>query len=515
MKKYLLAIDAGTGSGRAVLFDLKGNQISLGQKEWTHIKEEGVKGSMGFDCQKNWKLLCECIKEATKKIDKKDILAVSATSMREGVVAYDKNGHEIWAVANVDARASQEVRKLKESFLGVEEEFYAKSGQTFALGALPRLLWLKKNRPQIYEKIDKISMISDWVLAKLGGVIASDPSNAGTSGIFSLEKREWESSFAKKIGIKDDIFPPVFECGEVISKVTNNDCGLDKNTKVVMGGGDVQLGCAGLGVVEEGETAILGGTFWQQVVNVKDPKPPKDMSIRINPHVIKNLSQAEGITFFSGMVVRWFRDAFCQDEIKQAQALKIDIYDLLEKKASKVPAGSYGILPIFSDVMRYGKWYHASPSFLGLGLDPNRYNLASMFRALEENAAVVSMENLENISRFSKLQSDEIVFAGGASKGALWSQILSSVTGKRVKVPKVKEATALGCAISAGVGAGVYESIQKAAKELVKWEREYEPDLKDHQIYKTVRDKWKRAYESQLKLVDENILQSMWKAPGL
>ncbi len=515
MKKYLLAIDAGTGSGRAVLFDLKGNQLAIGQREWSHKREEGVADSMEFECEKNWGLLCECIKEAVKSVDPKDILAVSATSMREGIVLYDEKGKELWAVANVDARASKEVKELKELFTGIEEHFYEHSGQTFALGALPRLLWLKKNRREIYDRVHKISMISDWVLARLCGVIASDPSNAGTSGIFSLSKREWESSFAKRVGIKDDIFPPVYECGEVIGEVISNDCGLSKTTKVVMGGGDVQLGSAGLAVVKEAQTAILGGTFWQQVVNIKNPKPPKDMSIRINPHVVKGLSQAEGITFFSGMAMRWFKEALCQNEIKEAKKLKIDTYELLERKALDVPVGSYGILPIFSDVMRYGKWYHASPSFLGLGLDSEKYNIASMFRSLEENAAIVSAENLENISRFSEVESDEIVFAGGASKGFLWPQILSSVCAKAVKVPKVKEATALGCAIAAGVGAGIYKSVPEGALELVEWEKSFEPNMKDHQIYKEIRYRWKRAYESQLKLVDENITEAMWKAPGL
>jgi len=86
-------------------------------------------------------------------------------------------------VANVDARADAEVRFLKSEYQGIEEEFYARSGQTFALGALPRLLWLKNHRPQIYAKVAHISMIGDWILAKLSDVIASDPSNAGTTGI--------------------------------------------------------------------------------------------------------------------------------------------------------------------------------------------------------------------------------------------------------------------------------------------------------------------------------------------
>jgi autoinducer 2 (AI-2) kinase len=200
------------------------------------------------------------------------------------------------------------------------------------------------------------------------------------------------------------------------------------------------------------------------VVNIQNPKPPKDMSMRINPHVIKGLSQAEGITFFSGLVMRWFRDALCESEKEFAEKRGVDTYVILEEMAKEVPVGSYGILPIFSDVMKYGRWYHASPSFLNLGLDATKFNKASMFRSLEENAAIVSAENLDNIAKFTGIEIDTIVFAGGASKGILWPQILADVTGKKVKIPDVKEATALGCAIAAGVGAGVYESIEKHPK---------------------------------------------------
>ena len=518
---YLMAIDAGTGSIRSVIFDTKGNQISVSQKEWTHLEEEGVPNSMSFDFENNWLLTCDVIKDSIQKagIDASEILALSATSMREGIVLYDEDGKELWGVANVDARASEEVKYLRELEDGLEEKFYVLSGQTFALGALPRMLWLKNNRPELYERVAFVSMIGDWVLARLSAEIASDPSNGGTTGIFNLQKHDWQRDMATKVGIKDDIFPPCYEIGTIIGNVTESaseQTGLSVTTKVVTGGGDVQLGAAGLGVVEENQVAILGGSFWQQVVNINNSiVPPKDISVRINPHVIDGLNQAEGITFFSGLVMRWFRDAFCELEKLEAEDMGVDAYEILEKKASQIPAGSYGILPIFSDSMKYGKWYHAAPSFLNLGLDESKYNRASMFKSLQENACIVSAINLENIEKFSNVEYDEVVFAGGASKGELWSQTLADVLGKKVKIPKVKEATALGAAISAGVGAGIYTSLVAAAKNLVEWEKIYEPDMNNYELYQNIKEKWTSAYEAQLKLVDANITNSMWKAPGL
>jgi autoinducer-2 kinase len=519
--QYLMAIDAGTGSVRAVIFDTKGNQISVAQKEWIHLEVEGVPNSMTFDTESNWDLTVWCIQTALENAELKgsDIAAVSATSMREGIVLYDKEGESLWGVANVDARADKEVRFLKENFEGIEEAFYQESGQTLALGALPRILWLKNNAPELYEKVASISMIGDWILAKLSGVIATDPSNGGTTGIYSLEKRNWSPEMAKKVGIKTDIFPPSLEPGTVMGNVTQNaseQTGLATRTKVVMGGGDVQLGAAGLGVVKEGQVAILGGSFWQQVVNIKSTiKPPKDMGIRVNPHVITGLSQAEGITFFSGLIMRWFRDAFCDMEKLEAKERGVDTYTILEGKAKEVPVGSHGILPIFSDAMNYGKWYHAAPSFLNLSIDTNVCNRASMFRSLEENACIVSAINLDKIKAFTNLEIDEIVFAGGASKGELWCQILADVTGCKIKVPKVTEATALGAAMAAGVGAGIYESIIHAAEYLVVWDKEYIPNNENFDTYMNIKEQWHEVYANQLSLVDRGLTESMWKAPGV
>ncbi|MEA3314394.1 MAG: autoinducer-2 kinase [Campylobacterota bacterium] len=516
--KYLMAIDAGTGSVRAVIFNTKGEEISFAQKEWVHKKEKDIPNSMSFDFEKNWELVKWCIDKSIKKanINPKNILSLSATSMREGIILYDKNGKEIWGVANVDARASNQVKYLKDRYKGIEQKFYNISGQTFALGAIPRILWLKENNKKIYKKVTTISMIGDWILAKLSNRIVVDPSNAGTTGIFNLKKRDWKKSMMDKIGLKSNIFPPCLETGTVILTVSNKETLLKSNTLVVAGGGDVQLGSAGLGVVEKNQVAILGGSFWQQVVNIpNDTKLPKDMNIRVNPHVIKGLSQAEGITFFSGLILRWFRDVFCDIEQLEAKKKNCDVYTILENKAKDIKAGSNGIMPIFSDDMKYGKWYHASPSFINLNIDKDICNKYTMFKSLQENACIVSNINLKKIKKFSKVSFDTIVFASGASKGSLWCQTLADVTNCKVVVPKVKEATALGAAMSAGIGAGVFKDMKDAVSKVVVFEKEYIPNKKNYIIYKKITKKWKKIYKEQLKLVDKNLTTSMWKAPGI
>jgi len=520
-QQYLMAIDAGTGSVRAVIFNTLGEQIAFGQREWSHRSVPDAEGSMDFDLSNNWELVCQCTRQAIEEanISADAIVGVSSCSMREGIVVYDSTNQPLWACANVDARAGEQVTYLKTLLEGeFEEDVYHKTGQTLALGALARLLWLKQYRPDVYNDIHSISMISDWVGYKLCGQIAVDPSNAGTTGMLDLKSRLWDAEILVQAGLKPDILPPVLETGtvlELVSAEAANETGLSAGTPYVMGGGDVQLGCLGLGVVRPHQTAILGGTFWQQVVNLPKPITDPDINIRINPHVISGMVQAESISFFTGLTMRWFRDAFCGEEKLVAERLGKDVYTLLEEMANQVPCGSYGIMPIFSDAMHFKTWYHAAPSFINLSIDPEKCNKATLFRSLEENASIVSSCNLEQVFEFSNADPDYIVFAGGAAKGKLWSQILADIVGLEVRVPVVKEATALGCAIAAGVGAGVYSDLASAGENLVAWETTFYPNPDNKDIYQDLKHKWLNIYKEQLHLVDDGLTTPLWKATGL
>jgi autoinducer 2 (AI-2) kinase len=521
MTHYYLAIDAGTGSGRAVIFDDTGAQVGVGQREWTHQSEEGVPGSMGFDCAQNWALLSDCIKIAMKSagIGASDIAAISSTSMREAIVLYDDKGREIWACANVDGRAADQVAALKAREAKLERQCYDLSGQTFALGAWPRLEWVRQNRPELWQRVAKLSMINDWIAFRLSGEITAEPSNAGTSGLMDLATRDWSDSLIATAGLPRSLFPPVVASGELVGKLTAKaaaETGLAEGTPIVAGGGDVQMGSVGVGVTDPGRAAIFGGSFWQQVVNLPEGRTDPDMLIRVNPHAVAPFAQAECISFFVGLTMRWFRDAFCEPQVAEAKRRGIDPYQVLEEQAARVPAGSNGITPVFSDAMNFASWYHAAPSFLNMSIEPGHTTPASLFRALEENAAIVSAENLRRVIAFSDTDiGDVVTFAGGASKGPLWSQIVADVLQRDIAIPVVREATALGCAAAAAVGSGKFSNLQEAGKSFARIERVVKPNREHAALYEDASERWRLAYAAQRELVDKNVTASMWKAPGL
>jgi len=520
MSGYLMAIDAGTGSVRAVIFDIDGNQIGCVQKEWKHSEDPRFPGSMDFDWDINWNLTCSCIKGALEQtgISAEKIAAVSTTCMREGIVLYDAAGKELFACANVDARAKDEVFQLKQIDPNLEKEIYLKSGQTFALGAIPRLLWVKNKLPDVYAKTAKVGMINDWLIFKLSGVLAVEPSNGSTTGLFDLKTRNWDIDIARRCGIRDDIFPDVKECGSICAKVSKTGAvqsGLAENTPIVTGGGDCQLGTIGVGVVEKGDAVVFGGSFWQYEFNTDTADCSPKCDVRVNCHAVENLWQYEAIAFNPGLIMRWFRDAFCSEEKRIAAERNTDPYTLLEEAALSVPAGSHGIICTFSDVMNYINWKHASPAFINFSLDPEKFNKAAFCRAIMENACIVTLGHLRLVEEATGKRPQKIVFAGGAAKSNLWPQILADVLDLPVEVPVVKEATALGAAIMAGKGIGLYSSVKEAARTLVKTERTFTPNKKNREVYDKMYDKWKAVYKPILELSDEGITNYMWCAPGL
>jgi len=515
---YILTIDVGTGSGRAIVFDKNGTQRGMGQCEWLPESLPQYPGSQVFNTSASWQCLLGCIREALRKanLEPSRIAGVTATSMREGIVLYDKQKREIWACPNVDARASQEVEDMIEAGLG--EPIYKTGGDWLSIIAPPRLWWIRRNLPEIYEQIAHITMLSDWVLFRLSGEIVTDATCGSSSGIFDLRKRSWSRETIERADLPDHIYPPVHEPGTVIGRITekaSQETGLRAGVPVITAGGDTQLALLGSGAVKPGTCTIIGGTFWQTTIVADRPVIDPEFRLRTHCHALPNQWMVEGIGFYHGFVMRWFRDGFCHREKEQAIGRGQDPYRVMEELASSIPPGSGGVQAIFSDIMNARHWKHAAPSLMGFDvLKPDSTGKAACIRAIEENAAYTSRGHLDIVSEFSGYTPEEAVFCGGSSKGLLWPKIMADVLGLPMKIPVVKEATSLGSLICAGVALGWYGSFGEAAEYIVKWEREVEPEQSNIQIYEEHYRRWREIYRHALSIVEAGLLKSMWQAPG-
>ncbi len=515
---HLMAIDLGTGSCRAVIFATDGRQVAIGQREWSHAALPGVPGSQVFDTEHNWRLICDCIREAlaAAALRPGEIGAVSATSMREGMVLYDAAGREIWACPNVDSRAADEAAELVSS--GQARRIFEIGGDWVPITSPARFRWIRNHQPEVFAAIAHVGMLSDWVLYRLAGRYVTDPSAGSSSDLFDLRARTWSPEILEMVGLSSAIVPEVLEPGQVVGPLharASQETGLAAGTPVVVGGADTQLGLVGIGVVGGDRLTLVGGSFWQLTAVTDAPLIDPQARVRTLCHAVPEHWMTEGIGFYCGIALRWFRDAFCEPECAEAARRGVDPYVVMEEEAARVPPGSNGVTAIFSSVMNVKRWVQASPSFVGFDVDqPAASNRAACIRALEEQAAYASRGHLAIIREVTGRSFDEVVLTGGAAKGRLWPQIVADVLGLTVRLPEVKESTALGAAIYAGIGSGAYATLDEAIAQLVRFERSVVPSPAAHAAYDAHFARWSELYGRMLELSEDGLLRPMWWPAG-
>jgi autoinducer-2 kinase len=515
---YLLAVDAGTGSCRALLFTAAGEQVAVSLREWTHREPPGVPGGQDFDVEANWLAIAACIRDALRLADATgaDVAAVAATSMREGIVLYDRGGTEIWACPNVDSRAVVEAGDLIAE--GAAERIFADAGDWVSITSPARLRWLARHRPDIFAGIHGLGMLSDWIVYRLAGVRVTEASCGSSSGMFRLADRTWSEPIAEICGISSAVLPEVVNPGTAVGVVTAeaaDQTGLRAGTPVAAGGADTQLGLLGAGV-RAGEFTVLAGTFWQNTMLVNAPLIDPAIRLRTLCHVTPGEWMLEGIGFYCGMAMRWYRDAFCDSEMSVARSRGVDPYVVMEEAAANVPPGSNGVIAILSNLMNARRWVHASPSFLQFDVsNPAGSGRASCIRAIEEAAAYVVRGHLDIIGELTNAPVTELTFTGGAAKGTLWPQVIADVLGLPVNVPAVTESSALGAALCAGRGAGFYSSLADLEGDLRKRAAAFEPDPAAVVAYDDSYAAWRQIYQRMLDLSEDGLLNPLWRAAGV
>ena len=360
-------------------------------------------------------------------------------------------------------------------------------------------------------------MLSDWIVYRLAQVQITEPSCGSSSGMFNLASRGWSANIAQICGISPTVLPGVADPGTAVGEVTADaavQTGLRAGTPVVAGGADTQLGLLGAGV-GAGEFTVLAGTFWQNTLLVDKPLIDPAVRLRTLCHATPGEWMLEGIGFYCGMAMRWYRDAFCDSEVAVARSRGVDPYVVMEENAARIPPGSNGVYAILSNLMNARRWVHASPSFVQFDLgNPAGSGRAACIRAVEEAAAYVVRGHLGIIGELTGARITELTFSGGAAKGTLWPQIIADVLGLPVSVPAVTESSALGAALCAGKGVGLYTSLTELEGELRKRVATFEPDPAAVTAYADSYARWQRIYPRMLDLSEDGLLNPLWRAAG-
>jgi len=477
MSDLACVFDVGTTGARTFIFDINGKLIAKSYEEYTIPKQP--KGLSEQDPLIWWNAIKKTCNDVVKKININDIIGIGASFQRQTVTFLDNKGFELHpALTLMDGR---EETSAKDWF---KEEGTRRT--------IPKILWIKKNKPEVFKKISKISFVDTYIYNRLCNVMATDPTN-GVMGILNYNTLKWDENLAEHYEIPIDLWPDVYFYGEVIGELSNvaaNELGLNQNIPIFMGGGDQQCAALGLGVIKTHQAKVTIGTgAFVDYVTDKLIKPSEEAPIFSYPSVIKGKWHIEGAMFGAGSTLKWFKDNFSQLQANQSSEGKKNVYDMLANEASTIPPGSEGLLFIPLYMFRKGTIH-------GLGWNHTR---AHFTRAIMESACLGAQMCLEMLEAIGGRKVSEVRADGGAMNSPLWAQILADVTSKKILIPEVKDAAALGVAILVFYNSKRYESLGNAITNMIRITDVKEPIKQNVRVYK----KLYRAYAQELIDIDE------------
>ena len=459
--KYSMGIDIGTTSLKGCVFDENGVEVACSQKAYTLITEgEHVE----FPAEEYFRLFSEAYDELSAKY-KFDSFAIDTQG--ETIIFLDKDGKPLMnAIVWLDNRADKEAKEI-ESHFGLKK-VYETTGQTEVPAGYPapKILWLKRNKPEIFEKVDKIVLLEDYLLYRITGKFECERSLYSSTLYLDVVTGEYWKEMLDFIGIDESKLPRLNECGVCIGEY--------KGASVSTGALDQISGFIGSGIIEEGMVSEMTGTALA-VCALSKKIPPYYEGIKVPAHYVSKgryclLMWAPT----AGMVMEWYKKNFFFD----CSFKDMDI------QASEVPLGSEGLVlaPNMCGSVMPNNDPGLKAGFYGIELKHTRAHFA---RAIMEGVACLLRQFLEHIN----LPIDRITSIGGGANSKVWCQIKADITGKKISTLSNKETGCLGTAILAGVGKGIYNSIDDAVKSLVKTKAEINP-VAEKQVADNVYDRF-------------------------
>ncbi|MBR0098695.1 MAG: xylulokinase, partial [Treponema sp.] len=402
-------------------------------------------------------------------INPKDIKGIGISGQMHGLVMLDKAGNVlrksiIWCDQRTAAECEEITNKVGASRLIELTANPALTGFTAS-----KILWVRNHEPEVYEKCAHILLPKDYVRYMLTGEFATEVSDASGMQLLDVPNRCWSDEVLSKLGIDKSLLAKVYESPEVTGKVSaqaSELCGVPAGTPVVGGAGDNAAAAVGTGTVQDGIAFTTLGT--SGVVFAHTDKLSIDPKGRVHTFccAVPGAWHVMGVTQAAGLSLKWFRDNFCDAEMVAAKGLDKDPYYLMDKQAERIPIGAERLL--YLPYLMGERTPHLDPNcrgaFIGLSAMHTKQHL---LRAVMEGVVYSQRDSVE-VLRGMGVKINDMLACGGGGTSPLWRQMLADVYGCPVKTVVSKEGPALGVAILAAVGTGVYGSVQEACKEVIK-----------------------------------------------
>lgn len=479
-----IGVDLGTSAVKLLLMNEKGEIQKIVSKEYPlFFPHPGWSEQNPEDW---YEKSIEGIKELTADCDKSQVAGISFGGQMHGLVMLDKEDQVIRpAILWNDGRTTKETEYLND-VIGKDKLSQYTANIAFAGFTAPKILWVKENEPENFAKIEKIMLPKDYLAYKLSGTFCSEMSDASGMLLLDVKNRCWSKEMMEICGIKESQLPKLFESYDVVGTLTEEvaaELGLPVSVKVIAGAGDNAAAAVGTGTVGDGMCNISLGTSGTIFIS------SKNFGVDEN-NALHSFAHSDGHYHLMGCMLsaascnKWWMD----------EILKTKEYGKEQENIVKLGENQVFYLPYLMGERSPHNDPKARATFIGMTMDTSRED---MTQAVLEGVAFALRDSLE-VARSLGIHIERTKICGGGAKSPLWKKIIANVMNLKVDVIESEEGPALGGAMLAAVGCGEYDSVEDAAKALVKVVDTVEPTpelvakyeeryQKFRQIYPTVK----------------------------
>ncbi|HIT58375.1 MAG TPA: xylulokinase [Candidatus Faeciplasma pullistercoris] len=473
---YIIGIDIGTSGTKTVLFDETGKVIASNTIEYPMYQPQN-----GYAEQDpaDWANAAVNTIKAVMKIsgvNKEDVKGIGLSGQMHGLVMLDKQNEVIRrSIIWCDQRTAHEVDQMNE-ILGREKLIEITANPALTGWTAAKILWVKNNEPQNYERCRHILLPKDYIRFVLTHEYATEVSDASGMQLLNIAERNWSDEVIERLGLDKSMLGKVYESCEITGRLTKQMAeltGLCEGTPVVGGAGDNAAAAVGTGVVEDGKAFTTIGTSGVVFAHTSSMMYDKLGRVHTCCAAVPGCWHVMGVTQGAGLSLKWFRDNFCNAEKETAKLMDVDTYYLMDKETDTVPIGANRLL--YLPYLMGERTPHLDPDARGVffGLSA-MHTKKDMLRAVMEGVSYSLRDCVEVFKQMNVSVSDMMACGGGGSS-PIWRQMLADLYACPVKTASSKEGPALGVAILAGVGAGLYSSVPEACREVIKTDKIQQP----------------------------------------
>ena len=493
--RYVIGIDLGTSGTKTVLFDEQGGIIASALVEYPMAQPQN--GWAEQEPSDWWNASVSTIREVIEKggVNAEDIVSLGISGQMHGLVMLDEKNEVIRpSIIWCDQRTAKECEEI-EARVGKERLIEITANPALTGFTASKILWMRNNEPENYAKCAHILLPKDYVRFMLTGEYATEVSDASGMQLLDIGARAWSDEVLEKLEIDKNLLGKVYESPEITGYITEEAAaltGLKKGTIVVGGAGDNAAAAIGTGTVNDGDAFTTIGTSGVVFAHTKEMSIDPKGRVHTFCCAVPGEWHVMGVTQGAGLALKWFRDNFCADIIEQAKKEGKNPYKVMDDMAEEAGISARKLL--FLPYLMGERTPHLDPNargaFFGLSAIHDR---GDMIRAIMEGVSY-SLKDCLTVLEEMGVRPEHMLACGGGGTSALWRQMLADIYGMNVSTVDSKEAPALGVAILAMVGAGIYASVPEACEKILRLNTTTAPTPENSERYEKVYALYRALY---------------------